>query len=230
MDEELYHQVASFRGGGWCEWSTSPNGRKPSQPRGCEAARTRSSRCWKLRSKGRSRSLAPCAGTRSARAGRSSTEPCRARATRSPANPEGTRWGTRLFVLDEPPTLVGWGGFKGPPAGRSGRARLCDRPRPARPRPRRRRRPRAAAGGFSDGGVKAVHCAHAAGGRALYEGAREGRLRLRGRGDRRAGRPVWRWRHDRPLRDGRAHPPLPAMTSTRRSPRSSTPRPRHTVA
>lgn len=25
-------------------------------------------------------------------------------------------WGTRLFVLDEPPMLVGWGGFKGPPA------------------------------------------------------------------------------------------------------------------
>jgi RimJ/RimL family protein N-acetyltransferase len=25
------------------------------------------------------------------------------------------RWGTRLFVVDDPPTLVGWGGFKGPP-------------------------------------------------------------------------------------------------------------------
>ena len=31
-------------------------------------------------------------------------------------DPEGTRWGTRLFILDEPRTLVGWGGFKGPPA------------------------------------------------------------------------------------------------------------------
>jgi len=31
------------------------------------------------------------------------------------ADPGRTRWGTRLFVLDEPPTLVGWGGFKGPP-------------------------------------------------------------------------------------------------------------------
>jgi [ribosomal protein S5]-alanine N-acetyltransferase len=29
--------------------------------------------------------------------------------------PASTRWGTRLFVLDEPPMLVGWGGFKGPP-------------------------------------------------------------------------------------------------------------------
>lgn len=28
----------------------------------------------------------------------------------------GARWGTRLFVLDEPRMLVGWGGFKGPPA------------------------------------------------------------------------------------------------------------------
>jgi RimJ/RimL family protein N-acetyltransferase len=28
-----------------------------------------------------------------------------------------TRWGTRLFVTDEPPELVGWGGFKGPPEG-----------------------------------------------------------------------------------------------------------------
>jgi RimJ/RimL family protein N-acetyltransferase len=31
-------------------------------------------------------------------------------------DPGGARWGTRLFVLEEPPTLVGWGGFKGPPA------------------------------------------------------------------------------------------------------------------
>jgi len=31
------------------------------------------------------------------------------------ADPSGTHWGTRLFVLDEPRTLVGWGGFKGSP-------------------------------------------------------------------------------------------------------------------
>jgi len=31
------------------------------------------------------------------------------------ADPSGARWGTRFFVLDAPPTLVGWGGFKGPP-------------------------------------------------------------------------------------------------------------------
>lgn len=31
------------------------------------------------------------------------------------ADPDSTRWGTRLFVLDMPRTLVGWGGFKGPP-------------------------------------------------------------------------------------------------------------------
>ena len=31
------------------------------------------------------------------------------------ADPGSTRWGTRLFVLDEPRTLVGWGGFKGAP-------------------------------------------------------------------------------------------------------------------
>ncbi|HYM57394.1 MAG TPA: GNAT family N-acetyltransferase [Solirubrobacteraceae bacterium] len=31
-------------------------------------------------------------------------------------DPGSTRWGTRLFVLDEPRMLVGWGGFKGPPA------------------------------------------------------------------------------------------------------------------
>jgi ribosomal-protein-alanine N-acetyltransferase len=30
-------------------------------------------------------------------------------------DPDSTRWGTRLFVLDEPRMLVGWGGFKGPP-------------------------------------------------------------------------------------------------------------------
>ena len=31
------------------------------------------------------------------------------------ADPAGTRWGTRLFVLGAPGVLVGWGGFKGPP-------------------------------------------------------------------------------------------------------------------
>jgi ribosomal-protein-alanine N-acetyltransferase len=31
------------------------------------------------------------------------------------ADPESARWGTRLFLLDEPRTLVGFGGFKGPP-------------------------------------------------------------------------------------------------------------------
>lgn len=32
------------------------------------------------------------------------------------SDPAVTRWGTRLFLLEEPPTLAGWGGFKGPPA------------------------------------------------------------------------------------------------------------------
>jgi [ribosomal protein S5]-alanine N-acetyltransferase len=31
------------------------------------------------------------------------------------ADPGGARWGTRLFVLEDPSTLVGWGGFKGAP-------------------------------------------------------------------------------------------------------------------
>jgi RimJ/RimL family protein N-acetyltransferase len=31
------------------------------------------------------------------------------------AGPDGASWGTRLFVAGEPPELVGWGGFKGPP-------------------------------------------------------------------------------------------------------------------
>jgi ribosomal-protein-alanine N-acetyltransferase len=31
------------------------------------------------------------------------------------ADPGSARWGTRLFVAGEPPELVGWGGFKGPP-------------------------------------------------------------------------------------------------------------------
>ena len=30
-------------------------------------------------------------------------------------DPGSARWGTRLFVSGEPPALVGWGGFKGPP-------------------------------------------------------------------------------------------------------------------
>jgi RimJ/RimL family protein N-acetyltransferase len=31
------------------------------------------------------------------------------------ADPESAHWGARLFVLEQPRTLVGWGGFKGPP-------------------------------------------------------------------------------------------------------------------
>lgn len=31
------------------------------------------------------------------------------------AHPGGGFWGTRFFVTDNPPELVGWGGFKGPP-------------------------------------------------------------------------------------------------------------------
>jgi [ribosomal protein S5]-alanine N-acetyltransferase len=29
--------------------------------------------------------------------------------------PDGQPWGTRFFVNGDPPELVGWGGFKGPP-------------------------------------------------------------------------------------------------------------------
>jgi ribosomal-protein-alanine N-acetyltransferase len=31
------------------------------------------------------------------------------------ADPAGAEWGARLFLAGEPPELVGWGGFKGPP-------------------------------------------------------------------------------------------------------------------
>jgi len=31
------------------------------------------------------------------------------------ANPSGSPWGARFFVAGDPPELVGWGGFKGPP-------------------------------------------------------------------------------------------------------------------
>ena len=31
------------------------------------------------------------------------------------ANPSGSAWGARFFVARDPPELVGWGGFKGPP-------------------------------------------------------------------------------------------------------------------
>jgi len=42
-------------------------------------------------------------------------EALRSTRERVAADPDSTRWGTRLFVLDEPRMLVGWGGFKGPP-------------------------------------------------------------------------------------------------------------------
>jgi ribosomal-protein-alanine N-acetyltransferase len=31
------------------------------------------------------------------------------------ADPAGAEWGARLFLAGEPPELVGWGGYKGPP-------------------------------------------------------------------------------------------------------------------
>jgi ribosomal-protein-alanine N-acetyltransferase len=31
------------------------------------------------------------------------------------ANPSAADWGARFFVAGDPPELVGWGGFKGPP-------------------------------------------------------------------------------------------------------------------
>jgi [ribosomal protein S5]-alanine N-acetyltransferase len=31
------------------------------------------------------------------------------------ADPGGAVWGSRFFVTEDPPELVGWGGFKGPP-------------------------------------------------------------------------------------------------------------------
>jgi RimJ/RimL family protein N-acetyltransferase len=31
-------------------------------------------------------------------------------------NPEDALWGARFFVAGDPPELVGWGGFKGPPS------------------------------------------------------------------------------------------------------------------
>ena len=33
------------------------------------------------------------------------------------ADPNSAAWGSRFFVTDDPPELVGWGGFKGPPRG-----------------------------------------------------------------------------------------------------------------
>jgi [ribosomal protein S5]-alanine N-acetyltransferase len=37
------------------------------------------------------------------------------RPTRTAVAADGARWGARLFVAGDPPELVGWGGFKGPP-------------------------------------------------------------------------------------------------------------------
>lgn len=38
------------------------------------------------------------------------------RATRSRPTPRARAGGARFFVVEEPRTLVGWGGFKGPPS------------------------------------------------------------------------------------------------------------------
>lgn len=37
------------------------------------------------------------------------------RPTRDALAANGSRWGARFFVAGDPPELVGWGGFKGPP-------------------------------------------------------------------------------------------------------------------
>jgi [ribosomal protein S5]-alanine N-acetyltransferase len=37
------------------------------------------------------------------------------RPTRDVVAANGSRWGARFFVAGDPPELVGWGGFKGPP-------------------------------------------------------------------------------------------------------------------
>lgn len=34
-------------------------------------------------------------------------------------NPNGSAWGARFFVAGDPPELIGWGGFKGPPKDRA---------------------------------------------------------------------------------------------------------------
>ena len=51
-------------------------------------------------------------------------------------DPGWTRWGPRLFIHQA--TLVGWGGFKGPPSDRHRRDRLCGRAGVAGPRARHR--------------------------------------------------------------------------------------------
>ena len=116
------------------------------------------------------------------------------------ADDPDTRWGTRLFVLDEPPTLVGWGGFKGPPAGGVVELGYAIAPEV---------RGRGLAGqavrallleAFSDGAVQAViaHTLPEPGPstRVLEKTgfAHDGDVSDGGHGR------LWRWRHDRPAR------------------------------
>ena len=107
-------------------------------------------------------------------------------------------WGTRLFVLDEPPTLVGWGGFKGPPAGGVVELGYAIAPE---------LRGRGLAGqavrallleAFSDGGVRAV-IAHtlAEPGPSTRVLEKTGFVHDGEVSDDGHGR-LWRWRHDRP--------------------------------
>ena|SRR5688500_2197351 len=56
------------------------------------------------------------------------------------ADPSGSSWGTRFFVAGDPPELVGWGGFKGPPRDGVVELGLRDRREPVGPWPRHRGR------------------------------------------------------------------------------------------
>ena len=113
------------------------------------------------------------------------------------ADPSAGDWGTRLFLTGEPPELVGWGGYKGPP--RDGTVELGYEIAESR---RGRGLATAAVGAmlaeaFADGGVSAVVAHTLAEPNASNRVLAKAGFRFDG-ADVDDGQDVWRFRLDRP--------------------------------
>jgi [ribosomal protein S5]-alanine N-acetyltransferase len=140
-------------------------------------------------------------------------------------DPDGSRWGARFFLAGEPPELVGWGGFKGPP--KDGTVELGYEIAESR-------RGRGLATGaalamldeaFADDSVTAVIAHTLPESNASSRVLEKAGFRFHGEAEEN-GRPVWRYSATRPAGSRPAPAPAcrPAVPGRTASPRAGTPR------